>query len=140
MSKDASVLPLKDCYSCIHNRVCKFIDTLNSTELPINLYESPCTEFTQDYTEDQMIGFEDIEEEESYGASLLLSIGNQLYDYEEEGKIVTEIFLTTQDKEAIDESVPDLLEVDYMMISGREIPVTISDELGTGQVFFVFES
>ena len=151
MTNEEQVFPLRDCNSCIHNRVCKFIDTFNMIELPINLYEIPCTEFTQDYTDEQLECMEGVDTElilddeiteldihevvDENLVELLESIDAQLAKFIGEKVNVKVVYISQQDKEQIDGSYEGEVK-DLMVSDGTTIPLRIMTNLTPGQFLF----
>lgn len=145
MTNEEQVFPLRDCNSCIHNRVCKFIDTFNMLELPINLYEIPCNEFTQDYTDEQLEGIEGIDDElteldvpevmDENLAELLEGIDQQLAKYIGEKISVKAVYISQTDKELMAESFEgDVKEI--LLTDGTSIPLQVMANLTSGQFLF----
>lgn len=163
MSEEKIIYPLSDCYSCIHNRVCKFIDTLNNTELPLTLYDSVCKEFTDNYTEEELNGImgyfhDDIQEPEElgeedesvrieidggedigYGTSLLLAIQDQILDFEESGILIHEVSVSESDRLSLSEILEEEDMIGSLIINNRSIKITVTEGLSPRQALFFHE-
>jgi len=145
MSNEEQVFPLRDCQSCIHNRVCKFIDTFNMMELPINLYDIPCNEFTQDYTDEQLEGMEGVDDgiieldvpetmDENL-AELLEDIDEQLAKHIGEKVSVKAVYISSQDKEQLAEAFQGEIR-EILLSDGTSIPLHVMTNLTPGQFLF----
>jgi len=137
MSNEEQVFPLRDCQSCIHNRVCKFIDTFNMMELPINLYETPCNEFTQDYTDEQLEGFTerdvDIEMDEEDEATVLLeAIETELIKHTGNKIEIKAVYISQQDRDRLNEISGGIVGA-VILSDGTAIDLYVMTNLSPGQ-------
>lgn len=83
-------LPLKDCKTCAHRSVCKFVDTLSAVvqniQLPVDIYTIPCNEYVPDINIDEQ--WQDMAQPEDLmdGANIYAMLDMNLRQVEDSGQ------------------------------------------------------
>lgn len=156
--------PLKQCESCLHNMVCKFIDMFSTPDLPINLDEVTCDEYIGEnnkfsldnmpITENRIHQFDvpgDMLEDDSdgllmvdgledeYVTEFLQAIGLQFMSFRDKGANVKLIILNKDDVKRMQEAWNTDESIAYLqMVDGTTVDVQVSDDVPVGMVMYEF--
>lgn len=148
-----NIFPLGQCNSCVHNKVCKYIEEMNNITLPISIYDSECAEYK--VGNNNGLSGVPLPLTDGYGnrvvpeesVELLEEIFDNLFELWAEGKDVTKLTMTSKLMEVLKPAFSkpgnnrdDLIIQSLILQNGFVLPIEIDDSIGEGMLLYDYES